>query len=272
MTDKCYKNNLNNNKSEYPKLYRYVPLNYNNLRLIEKSAIKLTPGNYLNDFFEAIPICENILDEQIDIEQIAKFIKIKSFTENNNDLLMWSFYADGGKGVCIEYELERLDEESRWILEHLYPVNYHDIRCKSISEIQEIITDLFYFLKDSFDESDWIFPDDYKSLKEVIKFAFYKAKEWEQENEWRIIISNMRLKLDENIKKKLIKEDTIYFNCISRIYCGVRIDSEKKENIKEIVLRHNKKHENQSRKIKLYEMTRDEKEYMLKSKLVPEHD
>lgn len=75
--------------------------------------------------------------------------KITCFTENNDSLLMWSYYANSHKGVCLGFDLNK-DEE---LLNHCYKVQYSK----------------------HFNTGDE-------------NYIFYtKSEEWQHEQEWRIV-------------------------------------------------------------------------------------
>lgn len=91
-------------------------------------------------------------------------LKICSFTTSNDNLLMWSHYANEHKGFCIEYELPSspIDELRRF----LYPVFYK----KEIFKTQSLN------LKP---EQQWA---------QALIASLFKSKDWSYENEWRLIL------------------------------------------------------------------------------------
>ena len=99
---------------------------------------------------------EQILDDS------NKDIKICSFSELNDSLLLWSHYADEHKGICIEYDLENEDE----IRPFLYPIMYSDKIYK-------------------------ISCDDFRALR-ALGSSLIKSKDWEYEAEWRLTILRQR--------------------------------------------------------------------------------
>jgi hypothetical protein len=95
-------------------------------------------------------------------------IRISSFTERPDSLLMWSHYAGGHTGLCVEYDLSKNsgDEFSR----SFYPVIY----------------------RDSFPEaSEWIqyLDGTFRSFLFLVYAATIKSPEWSYEREWRSISS-----------------------------------------------------------------------------------
>lgn len=93
------------------------------------------------------------------IEETNHYIKVCSFSEINNSLLLWSHYADEHKGICIEYDIANEPSEIRAFL---LPMIYSD----SIYKVG-----LF---------------EELTSLKKIGS-TLIKAKEWEYEKEWRLV-------------------------------------------------------------------------------------
>jgi len=94
------------------------------------------------------------------IEETNHYIKVCSFSEINNSLLLWSHYADEHKGICIEYDLVCEPSEIRAFL---LPIIYSDTIYK-IGLFEELT-----------------------SLKKIGS-TLIKAKDWEYEKEWRLAL------------------------------------------------------------------------------------
>ena len=88
------------------KLYRYMPFNYNNIRSIEKGAIYLSEIGKMNDVFEGLTLVHD--SQTIDFKDLHDLVYLKSFSEEKDNLLMWSHYGDNHKGLCIEYDLKHI--------------------------------------------------------------------------------------------------------------------------------------------------------------------
>jgi hypothetical protein len=87
---------------------------------------------------------------------------VSCFTENNDNLLMWSHYADGGRGICLEFSTtEPLFEKAK-------KVTYSD----SIPTLG-----LGPLLCD-------------KQYDKVIDLFRTKSSHWQYEDEWRVIHEN----------------------------------------------------------------------------------
>jgi hypothetical protein len=57
------------------------------------------------------------------LNQVRATTKICSFSETNDNLLMWSHYAQNHQGFCLEYDLEPLDADHP-MRKNLFPVIY----------------------------------------------------------------------------------------------------------------------------------------------------
>ena len=101
------------------------------------------------------------------ISHIAAYV---SFSELNDSILMWSHYAEGHAGACIEVDVAKL----RTLADNFSPVAYaeeDEAERKRIPVVKD----------DAYDESQDAIRD----------FLAFKAKAWEYEKEWRLIIPPM---------------------------------------------------------------------------------
>lgn len=111
---------------EYPGIYNYL------VDRVASMSAKLE-GNDSR--------CENIFQDP--------GIKVSCFSETNTSLLMWAYYANNYRGVCLEYDFENVDVSYKDVVNSLHKVQYSDIR-------------------------------DYAG------YYFKKSRQWEHEQEWRI--------------------------------------------------------------------------------------
>lgn len=117
------------------------------------------------------------------IEQTNENIRICSFSEVNNSLLLWSHYANEHKGFCIEYDLSEEDD----IRPFLHPIVYSE----KINKIKTF--------------------DDLNVLTKIGS-TLIKCKDWEYESEWRLIIT----KQENNFPRKMRVPDP------KAVYLGTR--------------------------------------------------
>ncbi|MEI7669887.1 MAG: DUF2971 domain-containing protein, partial [Pseudomonadota bacterium] len=142
--------------------------------------------------------------------------KLSLLPENN--LYMWAHYANGHRGVAIEFNSELLIEEAReqGNIAVDYPgwdqIIYRD-------ELSSITSGHWY---------DCIIKEDDSSLFQVIgNNTRTKSKVWEFENEWRLWWRN-----DEGNNSKKVKKIKIPNDAISKIYFGHLTDEKVKKLIK----------------------------------------
>jgi hypothetical protein len=83
------------------------------------------------------------------------------FSEHRDDILMWSHYSDGHKGVCLEFDKERL---KAWKF------------CRPVDYDQEYL---------SFKKFLEALPDNERSAQLLLR----KSEHWIYESEWRIIVN-----------------------------------------------------------------------------------
>lgn len=102
---------------------------------------------------------------------IARGFKLCSFSERVDSTLMWAHYADFHKGFCIEYDFSQLDAISA-IKRQIYPVIY---------------SDKLYDATDYYQNHGGDRP---VNIHYLTLAALSKAKDWQYEQEWRLVIGN----------------------------------------------------------------------------------
>lgn len=131
-------------------------------------------------------------------------MKVCSFCESPEQLLMWSHYSDYHKGFCVEYNIARwLPTDIRRRI--LYPVIYQK--------------ELYDFTDHHIQSTTGNFNNLYPLIS-----GSTKSTEWEYEKEWRFIF---------NIGDSFPVQN-YPMNCQSAVYLGFRMGDQKKEEIKDI--------------------------------------
>ncbi|MBA2858331.1 hypothetical protein HNP93_001032 [Methanococcus maripaludis] len=212
------------------KLYRYRPIKNKFLKELKNGNIWISSADNLNDPFECMykigssafleiyakahgiapspeikieteNICRSLLENDKSIESLKKSTYICCFSEFNDSKLMWSHYADGHKGFCIEYDFKNEQTEEELIYS-LFPIIYRE-------ELFDLVPHLLR-------------NDNPNPLIEIY-LAMFKEISWSYEHEWRIIFPEhfeygsgpkkgpvitaiyMGSNITESNKKKLIK-------------------------------------------------------------------
>ena len=187
------------NRRKISPLYRYSSAEDWNIDSLEQQNLVLRPASEMNDIFEgdvvtSLPFAG--MSEKI--KDFQKGIYLKSLSEKRLDLRMFAHYGDGFKGMCVEYDFTHCVENQ---IRDLFPVIYAEEPFESVK------------------------PD---TLKINRFFFLRKAKEWEDEAEWRFI------RLVENETEQKQEQSVNVRGCIKTIYLGPRMEDVKKEHIKEI--------------------------------------
>ncbi|MHC4139792.1 MAG: DUF2971 domain-containing protein [Planctomycetota bacterium] len=178
---------------EYPEvkhLYKYYAYNENSLAvLINKKIWVATPESFNDPFDCGIEfeddtderLLENVLGrininpkqagetKQFAIERLNRLketyfsnVRIFSMSENNDNILMWSHYAEQHKGFCIEFIRE--SDNNLGNFEMAKPINYTEDYTK------------VKFLDSTGNVS-----------KSIASDSFYtKSRDWHYEKEWRL--------------------------------------------------------------------------------------
>lgn len=249
-------------------LYKYLDITGAKC-MIGNSNLQFTNATQLNDPFDCHP-------KLLDYSNVPKFVLrngtpkewweekennkalnlrnetwLCSLSRINDSLLMWSHYCWNHSGVCIGLDLDSLLETSPELFGTIYVkplvfnVRYQDIIKRP---------DAYYT-----DEPPWYYQ--WRT----------KAKEWEYEQEVRLVMPNPSgmyaaftpQQAKENKPNKIWdwKEIHQYMplkgDCFDSIYFGINTDPKDKEKI----INHARKHLNPN--IKLYQMTVDENAFRL---------
>ena len=118
-------------------------------------------------------------------------ISVFSLTEELKSILMWSYYANGHKGYCIEYSAE---DFLKCFRQFLLPVSYQD----------ETINAFSIYSRNGFNPS----------YELAIRTIITKSTEWSSENEWRLIKTIPRCKAP-GLECKSPTPTAIYLGCQS---------------------------------------------------------
>lgn len=215
-------------------LYRYRSCSEVDISNLEKDIIWMSkPSNFndpydcwvkvdvesiMNEIFGGITIPKNVDSEDPNkkMEEIFETIKshvyVSCFTENYDNLVMWSHYANNHTGFCIEYdaiELSDITEKADRIegqQAHLSPVQY---------------SDKIYTSKD---------VD--STFNSKLVFTLNKSSDWSYEDEWRVVHITIPRTIesvyDIEYSERIGKKDYLKAKAI---YLGNRIKKDDEEKI-----------------------------------------
>ena len=190
--------NSKNNAGEEQRYFQYMRCSKITLLNIKKNYLRFTDPRGFNDPYD--PIIKGKSGEVDFILDVLK-VKIACLTKCNTNFLMWSHYADGHKGVCVEYDLSKFIMEKKINISSVeYTHNY------TIDNHPEPSID----------------NENEKDLIPFLKLFTTKHKNWEYEDEVRLL---------SNIGTEL--------HCpINKIYLGVNITKQHEELIRYVADKH----------------------------------
>lgn len=173
------------------------------------------PLNFNDPYDCALHIACN--SSKIINEDVYNFINKKAvicFCENNNNMLMWSHYADSHKGICVGYDFSKFDNlfKSKEIkLKRLQNVNYTHTNNIDINVLNN--------------------PNDSDFWAELNKLFYTKSTDWAYENEWRVILEyDKEIDKSETGRKLDIKLNEIIKEVVFGVKCNEQTESFMKEN------------------------------------------
>jgi hypothetical protein len=133
---------------------------------------------------------------------------ICSFSEVNNDILMWSHYSDSHYGLCLEFKRSPTNT-----LENAQPITYPN--------------------DDDFPYIDYWPDNEEELLSEVEKIILTKSRHWGYEKEWRII--QRPITKNNDYKGHLVKYEK---ELLTGVIFGYRMSNKERNTIKGILSGH----------------------------------
>lgn len=131
---------------------------------------------------------EKLFESQI---KYINSLRVACFSEDNDNIQLWGYYANAHKGICVEYDIVQIQEDKRLLLA---PVRY-------VKEYEKVIS------------------IEGRALEEgMIRSAYTKSSNWKNEKEWRIVENKDTLNGREYDKGTLIsfvKPTAIYLGCMA---------------------------------------------------------
>ena len=219
-------------------LYNYTILDKDRLKSVLNGQLWVGNTNKFNDPID--PVIKKNRDNEA-YNYLLEKIKVSCLTTHNDNTLMWSHYADKHQGICIEYDISNIYKRKEVILKK---IKYHTKmnRYNSFTSNDDLTIRNFVL-------------DEYTEINYIIESFTIKSKEWEYEDEYRILFYDEK---NENPNGTLINLP------IKSICFGVQTSKEDKELVYNLVKSINEKNRNKNgkkyKRIKLYEAHLDDNE------------
>lgn len=122
-----------------------------------------------------IVIEDDLKRRQDVLHYVQRSTFVSCFCESVSNMLLWSHYADSHKGFALGYDFR--SEENKKFKDSLYPVVYSDEKFDAKRHI--------HVLQLSMDFGGVpVYGDEWEG---DIKCSLFKSKEWEYEEEWRLM-------------------------------------------------------------------------------------
>jgi hypothetical protein len=131
-------------------------------------------------------------------DTLSDTLRITCFSEEYDNILMWSHYANKHDGICIAYDFKKSIELQTLAL----PIRYDNNR-PIISE-----KELKYCKQEPIINRASL-------TKLLIDSLLIKSDSWKYENEWRVILP-----------KEKLNDDNLFSDSIVSIYFGVKVSNE----------------------------------------------
>ena len=172
-----------NYKIKNKSLYNYTSINKNTIKLIKNHGLWLSHTNNFNDPVD--PSIKLFNRNSGGYNYLLDSIKVACLTTDNKNTVMWGHYADKHRGICIEYDISPLlDKNKNDFL--IRKINYD-----KTAIINENINNI-----NSKELYDLILLMDLFSIK---------SKEWEYEDEYRVLYYDRGKDKNGLVKPLIIK-------------------------------------------------------------------
>ena len=248
------------------RLYKYLDIN-GGLAMLHNSNLQFTNSTRLNDPFDCHPALFDFSNVPVneynwppadfllkkgmtDMENLRNSTWVCSLSKVHDSLLMWTYYGNH-KGVCIGLDMEK----ARKFLS-MIPC------CINIGAIELEVQYRNVVKK----------PDYFHDAKDFFHYLLpTKAKDWEHEQEVRLILEDpsptimglpYKPKRNEVVDWKEVRAyPHLGGECFDSLYLGIKIGKEEKEKIIKVARKCNPD-------IKLYQMTIDPEAFRLKEQII----
>lgn len=161
----------------------------------------------LAEFFSKTALPKYAEETRVFIEQVQKAVKLCSFSEINDSILMWSHYADHHRGFCLEYDLVNLDKDHP-LRQNLYPVVYS-------ANIYDLTPFLEILVTVGRQKMNTTFP---------LLGVLHKFIGWEYEREWRLVF----------LQDAIMPDRAWQAPTAARVYLGSKMSDLNKKTLKTI--------------------------------------
>lgn len=118
-------------------------------------------------------------------------MRVAWFSEDNDNIQLWGYYANAHKGICVEYDIAQIQGNKRLLLA---PIRY-------VNEYEKVIL------------------IEERALEEgMIRSSYTKSSNWKNEKEWRIVENKDTLngrEYDNGTLVSFVKPTSIYLGCMA---------------------------------------------------------
>ena len=245
------------NEHTLDEVYQALEEMLDNLRISVQYQTRTIPSELLGNINQDVIL--HLDFPKIYVEQLDRLLWSKwytaCFTRNYHNSSAWAKYADSHKGVCLIFESVEKDNSNNIEFNHkasnssitlpFHQVNYADrpdeidffrtICRMTVSTLKKLwytdqngnLSECAAHLESDSDESVW--REMYRN--NFLRDVTFKTKDWEYEQEYRLILEDTLSQFNEKNDRKL----TYNFNFLKGIIFGIRTSIEDKMKVIEII-------------------------------------
>lgn len=208
------------------KFYKYYPPTEKSIECFENNILGCRNPKFYNDIYEGMVASKESLNCSIQqlIDKACDSVSVACFSEVWDNLLMYAHYTDSFKGFCLEYDFKKMIGP----IPYFFPVLYQE-KPSSIAKM--------LYLSELIDRSTHAITNrkiNLLKIDDLVSYFIHKSDIWSYEREWRFIVPishfNGCFKSANLYDEYHIIEN---FDCVSAIYLGAKIDSNKGRDIRQ---------------------------------------
>jgi hypothetical protein len=261
--------------TDVPYLFKYMPYRK---EFFENFYLRCTPRSALNDPFELRPSDQYMNDHSWDLlaqremtleaevskelldfnseflEKAFNKVGIVSFSETNDNLLMWSHYADNHQGIVVTFDTSHdffIEDDSK--SRHLGRIHYRKDRMKALPQKLENGFHMSDSTRIYFEKSDeWIYEKEHRLMSDLYaadatlctseyydKRLRHKHPGYEPEavTDKLVSINDIENKCHDASDPEVLCMLKVPPECILSVICGANMPDEQKQEVREYTQR-----------------------------------
>lgn len=166
------------------KVYRYICLEGHHKEALKDNKLYFNSPREFNDPYEPSLLLDGRENFERALISDLEMSAISCFSHTNNNLTLWSYYANGMKGICIEFDTERLISSIASSITEKFKNHWlYSFKVKYLTSIDDSFGIIPKVIEEKLTSTDYE-----EKGSELIKIFATKPSIFSNENEFRLVI------------------------------------------------------------------------------------